>query len=196
MNDLPASRSARFDLLLAGSLSATGGGVVSSCSLVREADRVIVVDPGMADRQEDILHPLRALGISPGEVTDVVLSHHHPDHTMNAALFPRAAVHDHWAVYRGSQWESSECEGRALAPSVHLMRTPGHTEEDLSTVIGTPEAVVVCTHLWWTDAEPVDDPYSPDLDALRASRSRVLAIADLVVPGHAAPFRPSDATPR
>ncbi len=65
-------------------------------------------------------------------MTAVVLSHHHPDHTLNAALFPNAAVHDHWAVYRGDEWDSRDCEGAELSPSVRLLRTPGHSTEDLS----------------------------------------------------------------
>ncbi len=52
------------------------------------------------------------------------------------------------------------------------------------------------THLWWTDAGPIEDPYAPDPAVLHASRARVLGFADLVVPGHGAPFVPSEATPR
>jgi glyoxylase-like metal-dependent hydrolase (beta-lactamase superfamily II) len=196
MSDVPDARAARFDVLLTGSLTSTGGGVVSTCSLIRDADRMIVVDPGMAARQADILEPLAALGISPSDVTDVVLSHHHPDHTLNAALFPAAAVHDHWAIYRGADWEDSDAEGRELTASVRLIRVPGHTAEDIATIVGTADGAVVCTHLWWTDTVPVDDPYAPDIDALRRSRARVLAFADLIVPGHGAPFRPSATTPR
>jgi glyoxylase-like metal-dependent hydrolase (beta-lactamase superfamily II) len=197
MPDAPAARTARFDVLLVGSLtSIDGSGVVSTCSLVRDADRLIVVDPGMADRQSDILDPLGALGVSPASVTDVVLSHHHPDHTINVALFPRAAVHDHWAVYRGSDWEDSDAEGRVLTDAVGLIRVPGHTAEDIATVVGTPDGLVVFTHLWWTATIPVEDPYASDPAALHASRARVLGFADLIVPGHGAPFAPSDATPR
>jgi glyoxylase-like metal-dependent hydrolase (beta-lactamase superfamily II) len=193
MPDAPAVRTARFDILLTGSLRP---GVRSTCTLVRDGALIAVVDPGLAPSQASLLDPLRALGLDPADVTAVVLSHHHPDHTLNAALFPNAAVHDHWAVYRGDDWESRECEGAELAPSVHLMRTPGHSTEDLSTVIGTPEAVVVATHLWWTAEGPADDPYAPDREVLRASRLRVLAFADLIIPGHGAPFRPEMATPR
>ena len=191
MIDLPAARTARFDVLLEGSLSP---GVRSTCTLVRDGDLVAVVDPGLAPSQEAILDPLRVLGIEPDEVTDVVLSHHHPDHTVNVALFPAAAVHDHWAVYRGDQWESRECEGASLSPSVLLLRTPGHAAEELSTVIGTGEGVAVATHLWWTAEGPADDPYAPDRETLRASRERVLAIADVVIPGHGPPFRPDSTT--
>jgi glyoxylase-like metal-dependent hydrolase (beta-lactamase superfamily II) len=197
MPDAPAARTARFDVLLTGSLtSVDGSGVVSTCSLLRDGDRVIVVDPGMAERQSDILEPLAALGVEPDAVTDVVLSHHHPDHTMNVALFPRAAVHDHWAVYRGSDWEDSDAEGRRLTDAVGLIRVPGHTAEDIATVVGTPDGVVVFTHLWWTATVPEEDPYATDLPALHTSRARVLGFADLIVPGHGAPFAPSESTPR
>lgn len=193
MTDPPAGRSARVDVLLTGSLRP---GVRSTCTLVRDGELVAVVDPGLAPSQAAILDPLRALGLGPEEVTDVVLSHHHPDHTVNAALFPDAAIHDHWAVYRGDTWDSRECEGAELSQSVRLWRTPGHSAEDVSTVVGTPEGIAVATHLWWTDSGPADDPYAPDRDALRASRERVLAVADLIIPGHGAPFRPNAATPR
>jgi glyoxylase-like metal-dependent hydrolase (beta-lactamase superfamily II) len=194
--DLPRRRAARFDVLLGGSLTEPDGGVSSSCSLIREGDQAIVVDPGMASGSEAILGPLRTLGLEPGDVTDVVLGHHHPDHTLNAALFPNAAVHDHWATYRGTSWEDVDAERRELSPSVRLLRTPGHTPEDIATVVGTPGAIVVLTHAWWTSEGPADDPFSDDPAALHASRARILAIADLIVPGHGAPFRPTATTPR
>jgi glyoxylase-like metal-dependent hydrolase (beta-lactamase superfamily II) len=194
MTDASASRSARFDILLPGS---AGPGVVSTCSLIREGDRAIVVDPGLAPSQAAVLDPLRALGLGADDVTDVVLSHHHPDHTINVSLFPRARVHDHWAIYDfAGRWDSVESEGRVLTPSVSLIRTPGHSAEDISTVVGTPEGVVVFTHLWWTATTPVEDPYAPDAAVLHASRARVLGLADVIVPGHGSPFVPDDSTPR
>lgn len=188
------ARTAQVDVLVAGSVTATGGKVVSTCSLIRDADRLIVVDPGMAEHDEVILEPLRAVGVEPREVTDVVVSHHHPDHTMRVALFPNAAVHDHWAIYRGADWEDSDAEGRELTPSVRLIRVPGHTAEDIAVVAGTEQGIVVFTHLWWDSDGPADDPTAEDAEALRASRRRVLEIADEIVPGHGAAFRPDEAT--
>lgn len=194
MPDAPGARSARFDILLAGS---PGPDTVSTCSLVREGEVVIVIDPGLAPSQGAILDPLARLGLAATDVTDVVISHHHPDHTLNVGLFPRARVHDHWAIYDfAGRWDDVDCEGRVLSPSVALIRTPGHSAEDLSTVAGTPDGAVVFTHLWWTDAKPVEDPYAPDPALLHASRARVLAFADIIVPGHGAPFTPSPSTPR
>jgi hypothetical protein len=70
------------------------------------------------------------------------------------------------------------------------------TPQDLSVLVGTPEHVAVLTHLWWTAEGPAEDPYAPDRDVLRDQRARVLGLADLVVPGHGAPFVPGADTPR
>jgi len=193
---LPEGRSATVDILLPGSLTSTGGGVVSSCTLIRDGDHAIVVDPGMAPSADAILDPLAALGVAPEQVTEVVLSHHHPDHTLHAGHFPNAAVHDHWAIYRGTAWEDSECDGRVISESVVLARTPGHTAEDLAVVIGTPDGIVVCTHSWFNSVTTVDDENPDDTAALRASRAAILEVADLIVPGHGPAFRPDDSTPR
>jgi glyoxylase-like metal-dependent hydrolase (beta-lactamase superfamily II) len=194
--DVPSGRTARVDVLFEGSLTSTGGAVRSTCTLVRDGDRTIVVDPGMAPGAEAILDPLAAFGIPPTAVTDVVLSHHHPDHTMYAGLFPNAAVHDHWAIYRGDQWEDSECDGRVISPSVQLARTPGHTAEDLVLIAGTPKGVVVTTHSWFHADSAVEDEDPEDLEQLRESRRSILDVADLIIPGHGPAFRPSDKTRR
>lgn len=194
MTDAPLARTARYDVLVTGS---PGPRCSSTCSLVRDGDARIVIDPGLAPSQAAILDPLRELGISAGDVTDVVLSHHHPDHALNAALFPAARVHDHWAIYDfAGRWDDVEAEGRVLAPSVRLLRTPGHSAEDISTLAGTADGLVVFTHLWWRASGPTEDPYAPDAGVLHRSRARVLELADVIVPGHGAPFAPSDATPR
>ncbi|MGH2445577.1 MAG: MBL fold metallo-hydrolase [Candidatus Limnocylindria bacterium] len=186
-------RTGRYVILLEGS---PGPDVVSTCSLVRDGDVRVVIDPGLAPSQDAILGPLRELGLAAADVTDVVISHHHPDHALNVALFPAARVHDHWAIYDFSGlWDTVEAEGRVLAPSIVLVATPGHSAEDISTLVGTEEGIVAFTHAWWTATSPMEDPYAPDPVKLHASRARLLDLADLIVPGHGAPFRPDDSTP-
>ncbi len=195
----PESRTARLDVLVAGSAAPQPDGtlrVTGTVSLVRDAGRVLVVDPGMVPRRAAILDALAALGVRPDDVTDVVLSHHHPDHTLNVALFPVVPVHDVQAVYEGDRWTRRGAEGVLLTPSVRLLATPGHTPQDLTTLVGTPDGVAALTHLWWTEEGPADDPYAPDRAQLAAQRARVLEVADLVVPGHGGAFRPGEATPR
>jgi len=194
VSDRPPAATARLHVLFGGYVGDT---VASTVTFVADGDVRVVVDPGMVpDPRAAILDPLAALGVAPEEVTDVVLSHHHPDHTLHAALFPGARVHDHWAVYQGDVWTSRAAEGVELSPSIRLIETPGHSPQDITTLVGTADGVVACTHLWWTAAGPAEDPYATDPDALHAGRRRVLEVAALVVPGHGPPFTPGPSTPR
>jgi glyoxylase-like metal-dependent hydrolase (beta-lactamase superfamily II) len=164
--------------------------VSGTVTLIVDGDAVIVVDPGMVASRGALLAALAARGPRPEDVTDVVFSHHHPDHTVNAALFPNARIHDHWAVYDGDRWLDQDAEGAVLAPSVRLLRTPGHTSEDISTIASTADGVYACTHAWWFAGGPDPDPLGTDPAALKASRDRLRALAAVIIPGHGAPFRP------
>ena len=180
---------ARLDVLTEGYADDR---VASTVVLVRDGDAVIVVDPGMVASRSLILDPLAALGVDPRQVTDVVFSHHHPDHTLNAALFTEARFHDHWAIYQDDVWTDREADGFAVSPSVTLKATPGHTAEDITTLVETDEGLVACTHLWWSADGPDVDPLGADQDALEASRAVVLALGPVrIVPGHGAPFAPA-----
>jgi glyoxylase-like metal-dependent hydrolase (beta-lactamase superfamily II) len=165
-------------------------GVGSSIVLVRDGDARIIVDPGMVKSRALILDPLAALGVAPEAVTHVFLSHHHPDHTINIALFPNAEVVDFWARYIGDQWLDHDGDGYHLSPKAQLWLTPGHTNEDASLIVEADDAVYAMTHAWWhADRTPEVDPLGDDQAALEASRARLLAAADVVIPGHGGPFR-------
>ena len=178
---------ARFHLLHTGYV---GERVASTVSYVADGDQHVIVDPGMVASPDRILDPLEEAGCTPEQVTDVILSHWHPDHTWHLALFPGARVHDHWAVYHGDRWHSRPADGAQVSPSVRLIETPGHTPQDVSTEVRTDDGIVVCTHLWWSADGPEVDPLATDQDAIVRHRERVLELADLVVPGHGAPFAP------
>ena len=85
--------------------------VGSSISLIRDGAAIVVADPGLVASRRLILDPLAARGIAPEAVTHVFLSHHHPDHTMNVALFPNAEVIDFWARYRDDLWLDHDGDG-------------------------------------------------------------------------------------
>jgi glyoxylase-like metal-dependent hydrolase (beta-lactamase superfamily II) len=182
---------AQLDILFTGYV---GERVAGTVSLVRDGSLVAVVDPGMVPDRSAILDPLAALGVSPADVTDVILSHHHPDHTMHIALFPSVRVHDYWAIYERDIWTSRPAEGAELSDGVRLIETPGHTREDITTLVDTSAGVTALTHLWW-HATASSDPRGSDLDALHAGRRRVLDVASVIVPGHGAPFTVGADTP-
>ena len=182
---------ARVDVLAEGYV---GERVASTVTLIRDGEVTIVVDPGMVASRKAILDPLTKLGVQVGQVTDVVFSHHHPDHTLNAALFPDARFHDFWAIYQDDRWDDRDADGFHVSPAVRLMSTPGHTAQDISTLAETGNGLVVLTHLWWHADGPQDDPLAQDLELLRVNRDKVLALRPaLIIPGHGAPFAPASA---
>ena len=180
---------ATVDILFEGYV---GDRVAGTVSLVRDEGIVAVIDPGMVPSRAAILDPMVALGVSVDEVTDVVLSHHHPDHTVNIALFPKVRVHDHWAIYENDKWTSRPAEGFSLSANIKLMETPAHTPQDITTVVTTADGVYAFTHLWWNSALP-SDPLAIDPGLLQPNRDRVLEVATMIVPGHGAPFAAADA---
>lgn len=97
--ELPSEAVDEFEILFTGYVPEdfpTGWGttaaVAPTVAFVRDGDRRIVYDPGTVPSPSSILEPLKKLGYEVGDITDVTISHHHPDHTVNIALFPNAAI--------------------------------------------------------------------------------------------------------
>lgn len=168
----------------------------STVGFVRDGNALVVIDPGMVAGATSILDPLLGLGVMPSDVTDVVVSHHHPDHTVNVGLFPGARVHDFQAIYVDDLWIDRPAEGFEVSSNVTLIETPGHTPQDITTLVTTESGVVGFTHLWWAADGPADDPYTHDVAVLHANRERVLGLASEIVPGHGPRFVPDAGTPR
>jgi len=57
-------------------------------------------------------------------------------------------------------------------------------------VVEADDAVYAMTHLWWReDRTPEEDPLADDQASIEVHRARVLAAADIVIPGHGGAFR-------
>ena len=158
--------------------------VASTVALIQSERAIVVADPGMVKDRGLILDPLKRAGVSPQDVTHIFISHHHPDHTVNIALFPNAEVVDFWGTYKADMWRDHD-DQYALAPGITVLRTPGHTKEDASLVIETAEGIYALTHCWWyPDLTPEKDPTAWDQAKLDESRQKLLTLADWIVPGH------------
>src|SRR5215467_2760440 len=183
-SQIPPTGSARVHILHEGYAREDEAGehVGSTVTLILEGDVAVIVDPGMVSARSDLLAALDRHGVEPRAVTDIVFSHHHPDHTINAALFPVARIHDFWAVYDGDLWISRDAEGTEFSPSIWLLAILGHTDQDISIVASTADGVYVCTHVWWGVDGPADDPFSPDPEALSRSRARLRSIVFVIIP--------------
>ena len=94
---------------------------------------------------------------------------------------------------RDDLWLDHPGDGYRLSAHAQLWLTPGHTAEDASLMVEADDAVYVMTHLWWhQDRSPEVDPLGDDQAAIESGRARVLAAADIVIPGHGGAFRVRD----
>ena len=184
---------ATWHQIVVGYVHDDGQKVASSVVYVSDREQHIVIDPGMVANQSQILEPLARLGVQPEQVTDVVISHHHPDHTMNVGLFANARVHSGTSIYFGENWDDAQPD-RQISPGVRLIATPGHQPEDISVVIDGSDSeenlgTVIYTHEWWMESGPEVDPYAADLNQLAASRKKILDLKPVkIIPAHGPAF--------
>jgi glyoxylase-like metal-dependent hydrolase (beta-lactamase superfamily II) len=163
--------------------------VARTVTLIQSDHAIVVADPGMVTDRTLILDPLTKAGVSQQGVTHVFISHHHPDHTVNISLFPHAEVVDFWGMYKGDLWRDHG-DSYEVTPGVKVLRTPGHTEEDASLMVETGEGIYVLTHLWWLpDMTPEHDPLAWSQTKLEESRSKIVTLADWIIPGHGHMFK-------
>jgi glyoxylase-like metal-dependent hydrolase (beta-lactamase superfamily II) len=215
--------------LFFGERSAERVSLPVACYLVRTPDAVILFDTGVSPRavpgllrsdamarfsDADLLvHRLDGLGLVPGDVDLVVLSHLHFDHAGGAALFPEAELivqKDEYATalfpppvlsgfyYRKNfdlpdyRWRHLDGDAE-LAPGVTVLRTDGHTPGHQSLLVELAETgpvILAGDACYWQehiDAERVPGVVWNPLAALHSIK-RLKTLARLagarIFPGH------------
>lgn len=157
----------------------------------------ILVDTGGPWTRDALLEALATQGVAPGDVTLVVGTHGHSDHIGNLGLFPQAALlvsHD-FCLPGGLYLPHGLCETQPLilGSGLQVWATPGHGgQRDVSVVVeGTSLGTVVVAGDVFERLGDEDSwqDLSEDPVAQQRSRERILSVADVVVPGHGAPFR-------
>ncbi|MBL8166433.1 MAG: MBL fold metallo-hydrolase [Anaerolineae bacterium] len=134
---LNAPAAAAADLLMENNLPSDRIKVTINTALLQTGDRIVLLDVGggslpfAAFDTDRLLPTLALLDISPDAITDVVISHFHPDHlggltdTSGAAVFPNAVHHISDAEYEfltstsgGSMRDVINIGLKALQPAV------------------------------------------------------------------------------
>lgn len=205
--------------------TARGSMGYASSSLVTADDgrRILVDCAGYADRTQ-FFDALAARGLRAEDIDAVVLTHLHFDHAVNVRFFPHARVYVSKAECDYAEWSARQRPygdpyviddpagtlGRlktepvdheiALAPDVRLWLSPGHTPGMLSVLAYTPRGrVAIVSDSAKSVSELITRQVFPSaaVDAAQATRSieRVLAGADLIVPGHDRVVRVVDGRP-
>uniref|UniRef100_A0A8C3BJL8 Metallo-beta-lactamase domain-containing protein 1 n=1 Tax=Cairina moschata TaxID=8855 RepID=A0A8C3BJL8_CAIMO len=183
------------------------GSFLADCSvtLIRGGPVTALVDTGGPWGCRRLLAQLEAAGTPPESVTHVLCTHGHSDHVGNLNLFPRAWVLVGFDLSRPWGGDKDDEGGRFVpldlargvpyAPHpgyVEVLPTPGHVRAHVSVaVMGTALGTVVAAgDLFEREGdEGVWGALSEDPPEQERSRRKVLEVADVVVPGHGAPFR-------
>lgn len=64
----------------------------STIVLIRKGDRIALLDVGSFGQRNLLQDQLAVRGLSPQDVTDVLLTHSHYDHSINWTMFPNATI--------------------------------------------------------------------------------------------------------
>jgi len=176
--------------------------------LVRTGERVVLVDTGIGAldtaglRGGEFLDNLAALGVSPADVTDVLLTHLHFDHVGWATrhgeiVFPNATYRcdeRDWSHFVGPDpgatkklrpieghlepWSTSE----TLFAGVDTMSAPGHTPGSTIIVLSSgTERAMLLGDVVHCPVELLDDEWAgmSDVDPALALRTRLALVREL-----------------
>lgn len=112
----------RVDILVQGfpGRSVCHGGLGwSTIALLRGHGRTILVDVGAFGIRRELARQLKDRGVSPQDITDVVLTHAHYDHSVNFTLFPKAAV---WIGAGELHWAERQPPGFNPLPELYVQK--------------------------------------------------------------------------
>jgi len=110
----------RIDVLVQGfpgKAVCHGGLGWSTIALLRSDRHTILVDVGAFGIRGPLEAQLKAAGVSPRDVTDVVLTHAHYDHSINYVLFDRATV---WIGAKEMEWAAAQPPGFDPLPELYV----------------------------------------------------------------------------
>lgn len=94
-----------------------GGLGWSTIALLRGHGRVALIDTGAFGQRNLIQARLAAHGLTPADVTDVLLTHSHWDHSVNWVMFPKAKVY----IDGGElSWSLAEPWGTTPVPELYV----------------------------------------------------------------------------
>ena len=164
-----------------------GGLGWSTIVLMRGHGRVALVDVGTFGMRALLIDGLKRRGLTPADVTDVILTHSHHDHAVNWVLFKHARIvigetelawslSQPWGetpvpelyVEKLEHWPTAErvADGAEVLPGMTAHLAPGHTpgclvfhlQGDQHDVLFTGDAAKNRAELISGDTDMTDDP--------------------------------------
>uniref|UniRef100_A0A8C5JBL1 Metallo-beta-lactamase domain-containing protein 1 n=1 Tax=Junco hyemalis TaxID=40217 RepID=A0A8C5JBL1_JUNHY len=168
-----------------------------SVTLIRGGPLTVLVDTGGPWLRPRLPGLLGAHGVAPEDITHVVVTHGHSDHAGNLNAFPRATLLVGFDLSRGEGLYLPHGLARGAPVELHpghlrVIPTPGHTRAHVSLVaLGTSAGAVAVAGDVFEHGEDEGEweALSEEPEVQRKSREGLVAMADVIVPGHGEPFR-------
>ena len=197
----------------------------SSVVLVRGHGRVALVDTGPIGMRKLIRERLHERGVAPGDVTDLLLTHAHHDHSINWPMFSNARVviadtELDWALKQPAgetpvpefymreldRWPKlvRAKDGEEVMPGITAHIAPGHTpgclvfrlQDTTRDVIFTGDAAKNRAELLSRTADMTDDPAQTRRSIETMWRFWRARPGNILVPGHDLPMTLENDQPR
>ena len=175
--------------------------------------RRIVVDTGHFGRGVVLREALADRGLTASDIDVLLLTHAHWDHVQCLQYFDRATVMTHpreldyirrphandhatpaWTKAVLDRYDIRHAvEGTELATDVHVVEVPGHSPGTIAVAVSTPDGTAVITGDAIQNALVAQHRRNAlvfwDEGQANASVERIVAMADVIHPGHDQPFR-------
>lgn len=175
--------------------------------------RRIIVDTAHGGRRVLLVDALAAHGLTTLDIDYVLCTHAHWDHMQNNDLFTnatllmhreeRAYAHDpaiddwatpSWTGYVLEQLDIEEVgDGHEIIPGVQVMEMAGHTIGSIGLTVETESGLSIMTsdaiHIASVATSGVNPLVFWNEKSATASIERIVERADIIYPGHDAPFR-------
>ncbi|KAE9413656.1 hypothetical protein Angca_010065 [Angiostrongylus cantonensis] len=195
----------KLTILRNGSANQTNDGYynfVASITLVEDNGMNILVDSGLGtdiNGRMELLKALQKQNIAPPNIDIVVTTHGHPDHAGGVHDFPDAIHYQGWYIHHHTIFNLSslfESNQHSLTDNVYLVKSAGHSSDDIAVVIIDEENMgkVVIAGDTFIRREDLDypmmwQPLSANETEQAISRRTIICQANWIVPGHGAPFQ-------
>src|ERR1700676_490923 len=155
-----------------------------SVVLLRAHGRLALIDTGNMSMRSMLMKRFAERGLKPADITDLLLTHSHHDHSANWTMFPKART-----VHKAA-------EGEEVFPGITAHLAPGHTPGHLVFVMHAAERdVIFAGDAAKNRAELVSGTTDMTYDAAvsKASIDAIWAMwrkrpGNIVVPGHDVPM--------
>ncbi|UCE91693.1 MAG: MBL fold metallo-hydrolase [Methanobacteriota archaeon] len=162
----------------------------STVTLVISDECIAVVDTGSPFRSKELRKALAEADIAESEVDFVINTHLHLDHCGGNDIFTEASQLAH-RLEQPPVGSMKVEDGHKVARSVSIRGTPGHTIGSISVLVDSDVRYAICGDAIPTRANyEARVPPAIHIDRRLAVESMegLIRWADVIVPGHDAPF--------